>query len=428
MKNLKLSTLFIFVISLQQIQAQQYSLNQLLIQEKYNAIISQLNDKPLLTNDELISLTVSYKQTGHLIEAIELLERSDIKKNTTINKLLSSLYFETGSYDKALPLIKAIYNRDSANYKNLIRYVDILTFKKDYPDAISLLNEQLKTDSLNFEINKRLANNYIKIDSLNKAINHYSLLFNIYPENQIVAYKLSVLYSNTKKYRKSLNVCDTILKYSPDNKKFLTVKGTVYFKAKQYRNAIVVMKKLEKLGDNSFITQRILGISYYKKDDFIEAANYLKKAIEWKPDDAIVNYYIGASLGMLPVPEDGLPYLTEAMELLLPPPNVMEKIHFSMANIYHKTQKFDMAITNYKKAIKYNPNNIEYNLHIATVYDLELNNKKLALKYYEKFITSLPEKLDDKKGKERYAINLKKYASRRITSIKEENFFSSDNN
>ncbi len=427
MKKLRLSTLFIFVIFVQQIQAQQYSLNQLLIQEKYTAIISQLKDKPLLTNDELISLTVSYKQTGHLIEAIELLERSEIKENTSINKLLSSLYFETGSYDKALPLIKNIYNSDSANYKNLIRYVDILTFKKDYPDAISLLNEQLKTDSLNFEINKRLANNYIKIDSLNKAISHYGLLFNIYPENQVVAYKLSVLYSNTKKYRESLNVCDTILKYSPGNKKFLTVKGTVYFKAKQYRNAIVVMKRLEKLGDNSFITQRILGISYYKKDDYIEAANYLKKAIEWNPIDPIVNYYLGASLAMLPVPEDGLPYLTEAIELLKPPANVMEKIHHSMAGIYYNTKSYNLSIENYNKALKYNPKNVEYYLHIATIYDQGIKDKKAALKYYEKFISSLPEKLDSKKGRERYAINLKSYAKKRILKIKEDSFFENGN-
>ena len=373
--------------------------------------------------EELISLSVSYKQTGHLTEAIELLEKSTTKKNSSTNKLLSSLYFDTGNYDKALPIIKDIYSSNPDYYKNFSRYIDILTFKKEYHDAISLLEERLATDSLNFDINKRLGDNYIKIDSLNRAIKHYAFLFKIYPENQVVAYKLSLLYLNTKKYQESLNVCDTMLRHSPENKKFLSVKGNIYYKATQYRNAIIVMKKLESLGDNSFLTQRILGISYYKKDNYIDAASYLKKALAWHPEDAIVSYYIGASLAMLPVPEEGIPYLTEAIELLKPPPNVMEKIHHSLSTIYYNTQNFNLAIDNYKMALKYNPKNIEYYLHIATIYDQELNNSKVALDYYEKFIASLPEKLSTKKGRERYAINLKRYAERRITSIKEKDFF-----
>ncbi len=248
-------------------------------------------------------------------------------------------------------------------------------------------------------------------------------MFRLYPENQVVASKLAILYMNTKKYRESLNVCDTILKLSPDNKKFLVLKGNVYLKVKQYRNAIIVMKKAESLGDNSFTVQKILGISYYKTGDYIEAANYLKKAIEWQPNDPIVNYYLGASLGMLPVPTDGLPYLEEAVNLLLPPPGIMEKIHSSMANIYYKSGDFNLAIENYKKALKFNPESVEYYLHIASVYDQSLKDSKKALEYYEKFIASLPEKLDPKKGKERYAINLKDYAERRIIKIKEDNFF-----
>ncbi|GEM_PF-5551934 len=424
MKKYLFVTIVILSLSLQQISSQQYSLNQLLLQEKYSTIISELKDKPILNINELLSLSVSYKQTGQLIEAIKLLEENRAGKSSSTDKLLSSLYFETGSYDKALPLIKSIYNTHPDNYKNFIRYADILTFKKEYYNAISLLNERLATDSLNFEINKRLGDNYIKIDSLNRAIEHYATLFNTYPENQVVAFKLARLYRNTKRYRESLNVCDTILHYSPENIKFLNIKGGVYFKAGQYRNAIIVMKRVERLGDNSFLTQRILGISYYKKDNYIDAANYLKKAIEWKPDDPIVNYYLGASLGMLPMPEDGIPYLTESIELLQPPSNIMEKIHNSMANIYHKTEKYNLAIDNYKKALKYNPKNVEYYLHIATVYDQGLKNGKAALEYYEKYISSLPEKLDPKNGKERYAINLKKYAARRMVSIKEENFFS----
>ncbi len=423
MKNTILLTILTFTLSVQQIQSQQYSLSQLLLQEDYSAIISRLKDKPIMSIDELISLSVSYKQTGHLTEAIELLEKSTTKKNSSTDKLLSSLYFDTGNYDKALPIIKDIYSHNPDYYKNFARYIDILTFKKEYSDAISLLEERLATDSLNFEINKRLGDNYIKIDSLNDAIKHYALLFSIYPENQVVAYKLSILYRNTKKYRESLNVCDTILRYSPENKKFLSLKGNVYYTATQYRNAIIVMKKLESLGDNSFLTQRILGISYYKKDNYIDAASYLKKALEWHPEDPIVNYYIGASLAMLPLPEEGIPYLTDAIDLLKPPPNVMEKIHQNLANIYHNTQNFNLAIDNYKKALKYNPKSVEYYLHIASVYDQELNNSKAALEYYEKFIASLPEKLDTKKGKERYAINLKEYAERRITAIKEEDFF-----
>jgi tetratricopeptide (TPR) repeat protein len=336
---------------------------------------------------------------------------------------LSRLYFETGSYDKALPLIKTIYETDRSDYRNFIRYTDILNFRKKYRQTIDLLTTRLKTDSLNFEVNKRLGETYIRIDSLNQAAKQYEKLLSLYPENQVVAYKLAVLYLKIKEYRKSLNVCDTILAYSADNTKFLALKGKVYFNVNQYKNAIIVMKKLENLGDHSYSTHRILGISYFKKNNYTEAVSYLKNVLEIKPNDAIASYYLGASLANLPIPEEGIPYLKEAAEMLQPPAQVMEKIYYNLAMIYRKTEKFNLAVENLKKLMEYNPENIRYYLSIATIYEFNIKNNDEALKYYKKFISSLPPDPDPKKGNERYNIRLKKYAENRITKINENNFF-----
>ncbi len=423
MKSLFVLTAFILSVIFSSAQTQQVPLSRLLPEENYSAVIKQLKDKEDLSGSELLTLAFSYKQTGHPSDAIVLIENGTHGNDPDIIELLSALYFETGNYNKALPLIKNIYEEHPENYRNFIRYVDILTFNKEYIDAISLLEKGFEEDTLNFDIIKRLGDNNIKIDSLKQAVRYYDLLFTLYPENQVVASRLARLFMKTEEYRKSLNVCETILKTSPDNVNFLTLKGRVYFKVAQYMNAIIVMKKLEKLGEHSLTVQRILGISYYKKGDYIDAAKYLKEALEWNPNDAVVNYYLGAALGMLPVPEDGLPYLTDAIALLQPPSHLMEKIHQSMAGIYFNTNNYNLAIENYKKALKYNPEGVEYYLHIASVYDEGVRNKNEALKYYEKFLASLPEKLDPKKGRERYKINLKKYVERRITKIKEDNFF-----
>ena len=427
MKHSFVLTIIILALAIGNVLSQQTSLSEMLLQEKYPGIINMLKNKPELSDSELLTLAYSYRQTGHPAEAINLIENSAFKKMDDVKKMLSVLYFETGNYENALPLIKSIYDKQPEDYRNFIHYADILAFNKEYIDAIALLKKGFFNDPYNFEINKRLGDYYIKIDSLNDAINHYEILFKTYPENQVVALKLAKLYLNTKEYRKSLNVCDTILIRSPDNEKFLELKGIVYFKVAQYSNAIFVMKRLERLGDNSFTVQRILGISYYKKGKYIDASIYLKKALEWQPVNPVINYYLGASLGMLPVPTDGLPYLEEAIRLLQPPPNVMKNIHLSMANIYYNSADYKLAIQNYKEALKYDPKSVENYLHIATVYDLELKNKKAALKYYKKYVESLPEDLDPKKGRELYAINLKKYANKRITAIKEDIFFDTGN-
>ncbi|NPA35554.1 MAG: tetratricopeptide repeat protein [Chlorobi bacterium] len=423
MKLLYFIFLTILLFPYANLKSQQTPINILFLNERYDQIIEQLKNKPFLSGDELSSLALSYRQTGYPDKAIAVLEDNSGETSVEHIRLLSRLYFETGNYDKALPLIKKIYETNGYDYKNIIRYSDILNFKKEYGKTIGLLTKWIETDSLNFEVNKRLAETYLKVDSLNLAAKLYEKLLNQYPENQVLSYKLAVIYLRIKEYRKSLDICDTILAHSKNNQRFLMLKGKVYFSVNQYRNAIIVMKKLEKLGDHSYITQRILGISYYKKNDYPEAVSYLKEAIEWNPEDALAHYYLGASLSLLPGPEEGIPYLKKAEEILQPPAQIMEKIYTYLAAIYSNTGKFNLAVDNYKKALKYNPQNIRYYLTIATIYEFDIHNKNKALSYYKKFVSSLPPAPDPENGKDRYTIKLKEYAENRILKIKEENFF-----
>jgi tetratricopeptide (TPR) repeat protein len=401
----------------------QDSIHQKLFNEDYPSIIFLLGNKEELTSDEVFTLAHSYQQTGQFVQALRVIENHPDKHTKELEKLLSILYFETGNYDAALPILKNWFDQEPKHYANLIRYMEVLDFRKEYPLVAKHLTDYLQYDTLNFDVNKRLAETYQKMDSTSKAIHYYKILFDLYPANQLIGYRLAHLHYKQKEFRECLNICDTLLVSSPNNMRFLNLKGLTYFSADQYKNALIVYRKIEELGDSSFITKKHIGVSHYKLENYPDAIDQLKRAMERKNDDPEVNFFLGASLGQSLHPEDGIMYLFRTQQLIAPSPSLMESIYQKLAGIYYDTKNYKKAIEGYKTAFRYNNKQVQYLYRIASIYDHDINDQELAINYYEQFLMALPDELNPKKGQERYAIQLSEVTKTRIAFLKEEQFF-----
>ncbi|TRX72682.1 lipopolysaccharide assembly protein LapB [Carboxylicivirga sp. M1479] len=183
-----------------------------------------------------------------------------------------------------------------------------------------------------------------------------------------------------------------------------------------------MFQRLEAQGDSSFMTKKHLGITLYRLENFDKATVYLKAAFKIKDTDPEVAFFLGASLGQSNQPMEGCYYLYLAQSLIKPSPALMEKTNVKLALIHFDTGHYQMAINYYHEAFKYD-NKAQYLYRQAVIYDYQLKDLKNAKEMYELFISSLPEDLNPKKGNDRYAIQLKTVASKRLTALTEEDFF-----
>lgn len=78
---------------------------------------------------------------------------------------------------------------------------------------------------------------------------------------------------------------------------------------------------------------------------FIGAIDYLKKAIDYNPDYAALNYELGVCYIKAHDHVNGLKYINEAFMI---DPNVAYDIHFWIGRAYHLNSKFDLAVTEYQ--------------------------------------------------------------------------------
>lgn len=401
----------------------QNSIQLLLTEGQFEKVVNHLEaNEHVLSDNDTYYLALAYQQLGYYNKAIDCLAGTKQELNKQQRDLLCRCYLTTGDYTKALPIVEKTYAASPLNTSNLLRYAEINNFYKSYDANIRLLEDYCKEDSSNYNINIFLAESYEKAKRKAEAIATYQMILEQHPNNQKIALRLANLYYGNKQYVECHDLCVPYIERLEKNNNFLLIAGMANFNNGSNHNVLVMFKRLEAQGDSSFLTKKHLGIASYRLENYDHAIDYLHAAFEIKSDDPEVAFFLGASLGQSNTPLKGRHYLWLAQELIKPSPSLMEKINVKLAMIHYDAGQYIFAINNYHTAFTYD-NKPQYIYHQAAIYDHKLNNPEKAKEHYELFLNALPDDLNPKKGSERYAIQLKNIVERRLTVIKEEDFF-----
>lgn len=414
--------LIVSVIITTQLSSQNYEF--LFFQEKYDSIVVSTNK--LETIDDYYWYSRVLIQNRDFINAISTLQKGyEIFENDKIAKLLANTLYNTGQYNKALPLLQ-LYNYD---YDIFIKNIKVLEFYDKNNNVISLLEDAVKTDSLNTEIIELLARNYAKIDSTNLAINYYNKIKEINPNNQLVLQRLTNLYIQNKQYTEAINLCNYVLDNDSTNLKFIKYKGMASFAIKDFQMAEWCFQDLVDSGDSTSYVLKNLGISQYNLNGFDEAINNLSKTVEKNDQDFDAFFFLGLSHLKRNYIEEGLYNIGYAKQLLEPNPIILSAIYTELALFYLRIKDFNKAVHNYQMAY----NNIpkpDVIFYIANIYYHDLKNYDKALFNFEKYLDLIkdlvPEKRE-KKSPDEEIISLKESAEIYIKKINEDKFWGKNN-
>ncbi len=380
------------------------------------------NTQKFTTSDDYYWHALILKKQGKTLDATEVLEAGigQYMGNKELEIMLGNLYFETGQLPKAKPYLLK-YKDNPEVFMSLVK---TLEFEGQYATALELLIGKITHDSLNIQYLTHLGDNYYQVDSLDQAVNFYTKVLSLNCHDQLIAAKLANLYHKNKRYKESIETCDIILKNDSTNTKFIKIKGMSAFNMSDFNTAQTCFKYLLNQGDSTEFVLKHLGICEFKNRSYDISREHLLLAFASDSNDFETCYFLGNAFLNSPTPERGLYFFDRADSLLQPDPVVMSLVYYDKHSIYSTLGRHLEALHCYEMAYQYNPKP-EYLFYIASLYQNQLKDSKKALIYYEKFLQSLPPKLelDYKFEEKQIIISLRKVAEDNIKLLKEELFF-----
>jgi tetratricopeptide (TPR) repeat protein len=353
------------------------------------------------------ALLLEYYQNQRFAEAADYLKKTYPEPIAGL-KILSRLAYTTqmaGRLPEAEEYYQRVFVADTTNTAILYSLGSINSRRGNNLKALNFYKKILLKDSSNFNVYKQLANLSQSTGNIGAAIIYFQKANKINPVEPDVAYYLTSLYISLKQY----NIADTIvikaLQADTANLLLLFSKAQVNYRLEKFAETIVVCNKLITAGDQNGMIINMLGSSYYRLKKYTLCISAYLPLEKSKTATETSYYYTAMSYKALGNQLQAVNYFDKAIKEAVSI-NV-DSYYSEMGDSYDSLHQLKNAVNAYQKSLLYAVKPITY-YALANLYDSELKNKTLAVRYYRKYLKSaLPEK------QRTYAL----YAKRRLGEL-----------
>ena len=267
-----------------------------------------------------------------------------------------------------------------------LRLADCQYKRSNYREATELL-KNMPEDSLTHDAFRQLAYGY-KHQGDNGAFMYWAgQLLQRYPMDGEVVAGLALAYARDNQPQKGI-VCAA--KYTLRDSTNILVnraEAEAWLLNGDYTAAAKLYERLLQQGDSTFSTLYSAGMCYTKIDSLERAYQCLKPAL-WL--SGMKHYGAAWRLGVVSIDtkryEEGLGYLSLALELMKPDTAVMRAITLSQGEGYYLTHHYPEAVNAWKQHLTYNPGSVATYYNIANALAYLIKDDEQAYKYYRQFL------------------------------------------
>jgi tetratricopeptide (TPR) repeat protein len=340
------------------------------------------------------ALLLEYYQNQRFADAADYLKKTYPEPVTDIRALTQLAYTSqmVGKLADAEGYYQRIYNSDSTNTTVLFNLGAINVRRGNNLKAEGFYKKIAQRDTTNFMVYKQLATiSHIRGEQANEFM--YLIKANhLNPAEPDVASDLSDQYVLLKKFTEADSVLSKATIADPENSVLLLSRLKLVYSQGKWEDAKNIAIQLTELGDQSGYVLTKLGIAYYNLKDFVCSIETLAEISDMEQNET--SYYIAAlSYKALKRQTEATQSLALAINAGISP-NVAD-YYSEMADSFDTLKNLKMAVFAYEKALQFEEKPITYYM-LATVYDTELKNKKMAKFYYKKYIAADPPKKEKK--------------------------------
>ena len=267
-----------------------------------------------------------------------------------------------------------------------LKLADCQYKRSNYRETTELL-KNMPEDSLTHDAFRQLAYGY-KHQGDNGAFMYWaSQLLKHYPMDGEVVAGLALAYARDNQPQKGI-VCAALYTLKDSTNILVNrAEAEAWLLNGDYSMAGKLYHRLLQQGDSTFSTLYSAGMCYTKTDSLERAYQCLKSAL-WLSGMK----HSGAAwrLGVVSIDtkryDEGLGYLSLALELMRPDTTAMRAITLSQGEGYYLTEHYAEAVAAWKEHLTYNPTSIATYYNIANAYAYLLKDKEQAMTYYQQFL------------------------------------------
>lgn len=415
-----------------------------LIKELELKILKGQNDSAIIIADEILDadslswIASFYKGKAmyskyKYFDALHLLKRANEldTANQTIENALAETYDAIGNDEAAIQIYYDQYLRDTTKIEPIVRLANIFRKTKEYGSAIHYYQKASSIDPENFYYYKQQGFCISKINMPAPAIFAYQTAIGLNPYDAKMYRQLANLQNSERYFADAISTCNNGLSKYPFDQQLMKLKAYAYYLNRDFDSSIVLFNKILELGDTSFFNLKYLGLAHFEKKEFVNAIKKLELAYEYNDEDAETCFFLGSAFSRSNQNKDGIDYLNKSLKLLSPPPSELSNVYSEMAYTYLNQKKYSKSLEYLKLAYK-NESKPILSFKMAQLYDYYLDNKKLAIDYYEGYLTmTVPSDSDPSNAGVTSSFladnRVIENAKERIRILNEEMFFEGDN-
>ncbi len=350
---------------------------------------------------------------------------------------VAETYYFKQDYVKAMEVFDDCYENTTEYEPINLEHYGISSQKSgDLKKAKTLFLELEKMDTTKFIFAKSLATIYEIENNIPKAIKYYRLLTEKFPENGIYFRKLGqlnlevgevfdafpnfikayainerdvfavqgiaeILLANNE-YGQVDSLLNKGIEYDKENYTLNLLKARSKYKQKQYDSTAVVLDRLSKITTLNNYYNKMLGYSLLQIDSLDQAILFLERSLvdEKNPENAL--YYLATAYEEKEDMEMAIYYFEKSIEA-----GISKNIaiyHRNLGRIFDKSNKTKKAIKQYEAAYRYSEDPLLL-FYLARACDVYYKDKKIAMRYYERYSKSKHENAEYQK----YAIDRRRY-------------------
>nr|WP_321244808.1 tetratricopeptide repeat protein [uncultured Psychroserpens sp.] len=319
---------------------------------------------------------------------------------------IAKSYVAIGNYDSALEYYKLGAEADPKNGLVLYEYARLLSKTKNFEQSIEVFNKLMNIDyrNPNYHYEMGLALERMK-DST--ALNRYRAAYDLDPTHQKAIFKIAKHFLIKRKHQTSHRYIDKGLESYQNNVELISLKAQNYYYQEYYENARTWFEKLIALGESSEFIHSKLSMIHAEFSDFELAIKQKKLVLKYNPYSADAMFQIGKYYNRLNDYKNAEKYLKQALVMQDIPLDYEYQI---LGTVLNRQDKHKEAIEAFQKSLKENPENISSEFYIISTKDKYYGDIDTKIKLYEDFRDKYPDTF------------YSKFASRRITELKEEKF------
>lgn len=382
----------------------------LLLKGNYQKALVLLDNTQPKTFAVLEKVASIYQSIGNENKALKYLNKAlELENSETAKVKLAQLYLAMGLTSKAVETYEVLIKNDTSNLL-VANSLGKLYLSQNQPKRAEKLFRFLQSkdpENPNFP--------YQIGESLEKQNK-----FNEMGQSYLNAYKLDTLHLKSifelAKFFKALRFQDSTtlfinkgLQIDSNNINFNQLKANDLYFAKDFKNTLTYIKKLDSLNYISVSTYEMAGMCYYNLQEFDLAESYFKKAISLDPSDYTIYYRLATLYYDKKDYKMSKFFLFQSIGAAKPD---LDRQYFLIGIIYKEENNLKEAIDSFEKSYQNNYSNYKALFELATTSDVYYEDKKIALKRFQQYISRF------KRNDEKMTI----YAENRIEEIKKHYF------